>query len=477
MVALSRRKLLQLTAFGVAAQMFPFRSLNAFAQQCTGSDYKALVCIFLFGGNDSNNMIVPMDGVAHQDYMAVRGASPIFQDASVLLQLGQIGPNQIYDESTLYGLHPSMSALALNSHQNHLAVLANVGSLFEPMTKTEYLNRSKQRPQSLFSHSDQQRQMQDASPLMPSPTGWGGRSIDQLVGFNSGATLPPGLSMSGNNIFLVGDSSEPVALGGGGSILLRGTGASLRGPLQQTLGLGTGTGLMPAANSTLSRGINIGEAISNALADPNNQVTPDRFPNSSLGRQLAQVAQLIKARESLCMERQIFFCSTGGFDTHSDQRDRHVNILGGVSESMAAFYDETVDIGVAGDVTAFTNSDFNRTFQPNPNDGTDHAWGSYQLVLGGAVSSGLYGTIPTLQLGGPDDTDNRSDPTRNRGRWIPTTSVDQYSATLAKWFGVSEQDLPKVFPNLYGLDNLGAPKFDPATYPADLGFMRGQIPL
>jgi len=461
MVALSRRKILQLSAFGVAAHMFPFYSLNAFAQSTGGAgDYKALVCVFLFGGNDSDNMVVPMDGQAYQDYLTVRGGS-LAHDPSVLLPLGSIGDitsQNNYENLTVYGLHPSMGRL--HEQKDHLAVLANVGTLAEPMTKVEYQNRSIPRPQSLFSHSDQQRQMQDASPLMPSSSGWGGRAIDQFQASNP-VTYPSSLSMSGNNILLIGDQTQPVSLSGGGSILLRGTGESLTGPLQQTLGLNTGFGLMQAANAKLTNGIRIGQLISAALDQPLPAGSPT-FPNSSLGRQLQQVAQLIQAGKASGMQRQIFFCSTGGFDTHSDQLPRHATILGGLSDAMAAFYEATVALDVANEVTAFTNSDFARTFQPNPTNGTDHAWGSYQLVLGGAVSPGLYGTVPKLELGGPDSTDGR-------GRWIPTTGLDQYGATLAKWFGVDEQNIPTVFPNIIN--------FPDATHPHDLGFFNGPVLL
>ena len=446
MVALSRRKLLQLAAFGVAAQMLPFRSFNALAQSA-GDEYRALICIFLFGGNDGDNMVVPMDGQAYQDYATVRGA--LAHPVSNLLQIGVIDPSQSPYGLTMYGLHPSMTHLSALA--SHLAVVANVGTLVEPMTKDEYLNRLKPRPQALFSHSDQQAQMQNASPLQSSFSGWGGRIIDRLQSLNPVASFPAGISMSGNNVLLVGEQSRPVSLSGGDSILLSGAsgtaGEARTVAMQQTLGLDSGFGLMQAANATLSQGILVGQAISDALG-ASTLTTP--FPNSSLGRQLQQVAQLIQAREALGMQRQVFFCSTGGFDTHSDQLPQHANILGGLSQAMAAFYEATVEMNIADKVTTFTESDFGRTFQPNPTLGTDHAWGSYQLVLGGAVSPGFYGTLPTLQLNGPDSTDGR-------GRWIPTTGLDQYGATLASWFGIGDGDMSTVFSNInnFPVSNLG----------------------
>ncbi len=434
MVSLSRRKVLQLAAFGVAAQMFPFRALNAFAQ--TTGDYKALVCVFLHGGNDGDNTVVPITGSGYTDYSTVRGA--IAHSAASLLPIGDV-VHGTYGLTT-YGLHPSMTHLAGLASQ--LAVVANCGVLVEPMTKDEYRNRLKPRPQDLFSHSDQQAQMQNASPLGSSASGWGGRIIDRLQVLNPTATFPAGLSMAGSHVFLVGAQSQPVSLSGGGSILLAGdegtSGQARTVALQEMASQDTGSILMNTANTTLSEGIVVGQTVDAALQSS----TTTTFPSSSLGRQLENVAKIIQARNTLGMRRQIFFCETGGFDTHSDQLTRHAGILGGVSEAMAAFYQETVEMGVASEVTSFTGSDFGRTFQPNPNAGTDHAWGSYQFVLGGAVTPGLYGTFPTLQLDGPDTTDSR-------GSWIPTTALDQYGATLASWFGVDNQaDMQTIFPNI-----------------------------
>ncbi len=448
MVALSRRKVLQLTAFGVAAQMFPFRALKAFAQ--TAGDYKALVCIFLHGGNDGDNMVVPISNSGYTDYSNVRGAIALPQAS--LLPIGQVD-HGTYGLRTTYGLHPSMTDLA--GLASHLAVVANCGVLVEPMTKVEYQNRLKPRPQDLFSHSDQQAQMQNASPLNPSASGWGGRIIDRLQGLNPPTTFPAGLSMAGSHVFLVGAQSQPVSLSGGGSILLAGdegtAGQARTVALQAMASQDAGSILMNTANTTLSEGIVVGQAVDAALQSG---TLTTGFPSSSLGRQLENVAKIIQARNTLGMRRQIFFCETGGFDTHSDQLTRHDGILRGVSDAMAAFYRATEEMQVENDVTSFTGSDFGRTFQPNPNLGTDHAWGSYQLVLGGAVTPGMYGTFPTLQLDGPDTTDGR-------GRWIPTTALDQYGATLARWFGVDDLDMPTVFPNINNFPHSNVGFMDP----------------
>jgi uncharacterized protein (DUF1501 family) len=453
MVELSRRKLFQLAAFGVASSMLPFGAVNAFAAP-TGNlgPYQALVCIFLFGGNDSNNMIVPIDGQARIDYEASRTiASTLQLDASALLEIGSGNytmPDLSYSLSR-FGLHPSMTHL--HGLIGNLAVLPNVGTLVTPLTKDQYRNKLLPRPRALFSHSDQQRQLQTANPIAQSGTGWGGRLADCIQGGNASSAFPTSVSLSGSNVWLTGSASHPVTLSAGSRLTLNGStgtsGTARHTGLQELLNFDTGFSLVQQASTTLSQGIDTGNVI-NAALDPNNTLATS-FPNSSLGRQLEHIAKLIKVCDGN-IKRQIFFCSTGGFDTHSDQVAKHAGLMGGLSEAMAAFYQATVELGVANQVTSFTQSDFNRTFQPNPNLGTDHAWGGHHIVVGGGVQSGMYGDFPNLQLDGPSTTDSR-------GRWIPTTGMDQYCATLAAWFGLPSSDLNIVFPNIgnFPTANLG----------------------
>ncbi len=435
MVSLSRRKLLQLAAFGLAARMLPFGTLSAHAQS-TG-DYRALVCVFLHGGNDADNMIVPIDGQGRLDYETVRAS--LLLDASALHPIGSV--NHSTYGMTTYGLHPSMTHL--HALASKLAVVANVGTLVKPLTQDQYRNKLEPRPQALFSHSDQQDQMENASPIVPSSTGWGGRLADRMQGLNAPSTFPTGTSLAGSTLFLIGANSQPVTLTAGSSLQLSGSsgtsGAARKAGLQELLNFNSGFSLVQQASTTLSQGIATGDTLTAALASAPPFTT--LFPTSSLGRQLEGIAKLIQVRGSLGVKRQIFFCSTGGFDNHSNQLGAHAGLMGGLSEAMAAFYQATAEMGVANQVTSFTESDFGRTFQPNPTFGTDHAWGGNHLVLGGAVNDGIYGAFPTLKLDGPDTTDSR-------GRWIPTTGMDQYGATLATWFGLPSGDLNIVFPNI-----------------------------
>jgi uncharacterized protein (DUF1501 family) len=251
-----------------------------------------------------------------------------------------------------------------------------------------------------------------------------------------------------------GAQTQPVALSPGKSLSLQGfnssSGSQVRYQLlQQLLSTETGLALAQAASGKVASSLQDATALGAALAKASPLAT--KFPNTSLGAQLQQVAQIIQVRADLGMNRQIFFASLGGFDTHTDELNTHNNLYPQVSQALAAFNGAMQELGVQNDVTTFTESDFSRTFQPTSGNGSDHAWGSHHLVIGGAVAGGdIYGQFPAFTLAGPNDADTR-------GRWIPTTSIDQYGATLSSWFGLSDAQLASVFPNLanFGSAKLG----------------------
>jgi len=451
----SRRAFLErCTALGagqLAARLVPMASLataGAAAAQ-SSQDYKALVCVFLFGGVDGNNLVIPVDTAGYAQYAAVRPVA-----SNLNLAQSELLPVQPASLATPYGLHPKLVELQTLFAQKKLAIIANVGTLTAPTTKATYATL---RPDSLFSHADQQAQWQSAVSNAVSGTGWGGRIADQLGG--AYGSFPVVTSVAGATLFISGSSSSPLALPATGGLALQGfngTAASNArlAALQALLTADDPNRYVQAAGGIGSRAVDLSASVNPVLTSASSAAAP-AFTGltSSIAQQLLQVAKMIEGRAQTGARRQIFFVSQGSFDTHNGELNTLDSLLGDLSPALKAFHDATIALGVESQVTTFTLSDFGRTFQPASGGGTDHAWGNHQWVMGGAVRGGdMYGRYPTLVLAGPDDAESE-------GRWIPTSSVDQYGATLAKWFGLSAQQVAAVFPNL-------------ARFPAsDLGFL------
>jgi uncharacterized protein (DUF1501 family) len=428
---------------GVVNTIFDLRKLSA--ATVPGGDYRALVCLFLFGGNDSNNVIIPRDASGYAAYRATRGPVSIPQASLLPIVL----PN---GDGRDFGLHPSLVELQSLFSQGKLAIIANVGSLAAPITRAQYLAHSVAVPSQLFSHIDGAAQWQTSVADQAAETGWGGRMADLLHSLNGNSQISLCISIAGTNTFEVGNLVLPYTVSQDGSIGLSGFDGSANSAIRlqafrDLLAMPHNNLLEQAYADTIQRAIAANELLTSVF-----DVLPPiqtAFPETSLAKQLKMVAKLIAARSNLGMRRQIFFCSVDGYDTHGGQLTAHAGLLTELSQAMSAFYSATEELGVAQSVTTFTASDFGRTYKTN-GSGSDHGWGGHQFVLGGAVHGGrLYGTFPTLTINGPDDS--------SEGRWIPTTSVDELAATLATWFGVSNSDLPTMLPNIgrFAHPNLG----------------------
>jgi len=457
------------------------RFMNAAVAQSNISSYKALVCIFLQGGNDSNNMVIPTIQSQYNNYANIR--TPVL----AIPYNAILGVTSLNPDGNTYGLHPSCPELHTLFGEGKLAFLFNTGTLVYPITRAQYLSGAVKQPPQLFSHADQQTQWQTSIPDQPPTTGWGGRVADLLYSVQPSAPISLMVTLAGANTFEVGNivSQYSVSSSGAVSLSLPGTpsgGASTnRLPaMLNILGLPYTNLQAQAYASVAEQSINLGALLNNAISNTasatfwSNQfpvkITPPEGGtafNSTLSPQLEMVARLIAAgstpvsKGGFGMQRQIFFVQVGGYDLHTGQTNyaantpnavlqgAHTNLLAELSQSTYAFQRAMEQLGLSNSVTSFTCSDFSRTF-PSNGEGSDHGWGSHHLILGGAVNGQrTYGQFPVQTINGPNDT--------STGRWIPTTAIDQYFATLATWFGVDSNNLATVFPNLsrFSSSNLG----------------------
>lgn len=439
MKTLNRRDFLRTSG---AAALFAATPGLAYSQVVGGggsfTDYRALVCVFMFGGNDSYNMLVPRSLAEYNAYSASRNNLAVPQEQ--LLAITTPGQGSVE-----FGLHPSMGGIKNLFDSGNAAFVTNVGPLVEPTTKEQFLNRSTTVPPQLFSHNDQQDQWSSLRGATTSNTGWAGRMADLIRTGVSEQQMATNASLFGANLFQAADETVAYVMGPAGPLQFEGFSLDpqsilfeQREAFRRIIGAQYETVYERGFAAIQQRAIDAADTITAAIAfpPPLNAV----FPQSQLGTQLATVARLIAVRDQLQMKRQVFFVATGGFDSHDDQNQNQPGLLGGISDAIGAFHAATVELGIADSVTTFTQSDFGRTLTSN-GDGSDHAWGGNQIVVGGAVAGGaLYGSYPTLEIGGPEDVGG--------GRMIPSTSADQYAATLANWFGIADADLDIVAPNL-----------------------------
>ncbi len=480
----SRREFLRLSAvasaMGTGAAPFALNlgALSSAAAATTGlTDYKALVCIFLFGGNDSANMVLPTDPTSWSTYTSVRSTAP---DPIALAavgtppnpaaavgspaRLGGVLPiSPVNNQGRSFALHPSMPHVQSLFGAGRLAVVANAGPLFMPLTKTQYRTRpvGVRVPPKLFSHNDQQSLWQAYGPEGAS-IGWGGR-IGDMIRSNNTNPIFTAISASGNAVFLAGENTLQYQVSSSGAVAIGGLTGTLFGSssaaatFQNIITRDYANLFAKEYAAVTQRSINAQQLLSTALTA--NVPNPTQYTNvdgqlatNSLAVQLRTVARLIAARNALGAKRQVFFVSMGGFDTHDAQNRGHADLMARLSHALA-YFDTTLSTLEGGDVSAqvttFTASDFGRTFTSN-GDGTDHGWGAHHFVMGGAVRGrDIYGRFPMVGLNHDDEVGS--------GSFLPTVSVEQYGATLAKWFGLSDSDINTVFPNLtnFSIRDLG----------------------
>lgn len=436
----SRRRALQLYAAAGGSPFLGGLAAAGAAAAQSADDFKALVCVFLAGGNDQSNTVIPYETSAYNQYRAARPSLALERTSLLTLSpTGYSGPQ--------LALSPHMPGLRTLFQQRRCAILANVGTLAYPVTRAQYEANSRPLPFQLFSHSDQAGSWQTGVPDSVSRTGWLGRIGDLISGaYNAPGSISIAMSLAGNNTIQAGQSTIQYQVTTEGPIRIQpldGWGPLWQSELARIRVLEMLTRprqhtMSRAFCDIYSRAINSEEQLSQAL----NTAAPitTAFPQTSLGAQLAMVARLISIQSRLGQRRQIYYVAAGGYDFHDNLLTEQAERLSQLDAALTAFYAATVELNVASNVTSFTASDFGRALQHNGR-GSDHGWGGHHFIVGGAVRGRrIFGTMPTVAL----DTDLDA----GQGRLIPTTSVDQYAASLASWFGVPSSELGTILPNL-----------------------------
>jgi len=438
-MTVSRREMMQLVAGGSAAAALGQLGLSS-ALAADAGGYRAMVGVFLFGGNDAWNMVVPTDG-RYADYAKQRGSGLALAQSSLVPLTG-----------TAFGLHAAMAPLKAVWADGGLGVVLNIGTLFAPLTKALYTSRPDLRPVNLMSHEDQQNQWQGMRTRATNNDGFMGRINDRA----QAASLPPLISIAGSNLALIGDHSAPLILPSSGSIVRNGYNAAATDAVtkarQAALDVFADASSYGAVTDLTGKGMSSAYAQAvqaNSIVSATTSAVDKHFVHpttgaaltSDISRQLLRAARMIEARGTLGHAKQTFFVSQGGYDTHTNELASHNNLYGDLANALAGFYNAMKALGLQDNVTAFTMSDFGRVFKGNASGGTDHAWGSNHLVIGGALANGkVHGRYPDMTFGGPEDTSND-------GRWIPSIATEEYVGAIAQWYGVSAADMPYIFPN------------------------------
>ena len=452
----TRRVVLQramhLGAMGVATPLAINLAAMGEAAAFDSTDYKALVCIFMYGGNDYSNTVVPYDNTNYNLYSAIRGGGAGQTAGGIAYGRAELAATaltplvaQTLTDNLQYALSPQLTGLKSLWDAGRLAVQLNVGPLIKPTTLAQYQSTNRvlnPLPPKLFSHNDQQSVWQSNS-TEGSTVGWGGKLGDIALSSNGSNSLLTCISASGNAVFVAGRNALQYQVSPSGAVRINALGTPLRDALNAIITRSSSHVLENEYAIVTQRSMDMEGVVNGALAGVNPATV---FPaGNPLAAQLKIVARLIGARAALGLRRQVFFVSLGGFDNHNLLMQDHPNLMTRLSAAMSAFYAATVELGVASKVTTFTASDFGRTLSSNA-DGSDHGWGSHQFVMGGAVNGGrLYGTAPHVSIQTNDQV--------GQGRLLPSTSVDEFAATLARWFGCTTSELPGILPNVGNFTN------------------------